>query len=211
MGTFSKGILGGFSGTIGTVIGGSWKGIEYMRSQPVKKSGSSTFKQLAQQAKFATIVEFESSMTALLETSFKNYAVRMTGYNNAVSYNIKNAVTGVYPNYAIDYSAALISRGDLPNAIAPAATTSAHSVYFTWTNNSGIAEAKDDDAAILVVYCADLKTTVFTLNGGTRSSGAGNMDVAMFNGKAVQTWLGFISADGKSVASSFYTGELVIS
>ena len=93
----------------------------------------------------------------------------------------------------------------------PAATTSAHSVYFTWTNNSGIAEAKDDDAAILVVYCADLKTTVFTLNGGTRSSGAGNMDVTMFNGKTVQTWLGFISADGKSVASSFYTGELVIS
>ncbi len=33
MGTISKGILGGFSGTVGTVIGGSWKGIEYMRSQ----------------------------------------------------------------------------------------------------------------------------------------------------------------------------------
>lgn len=34
MGTFSKGILGGFSGTVGTVIGGNWKGIQYMRSQP---------------------------------------------------------------------------------------------------------------------------------------------------------------------------------
>ena len=29
MGTISKGILGGFSGTVGTVIGGSWKGIDY--------------------------------------------------------------------------------------------------------------------------------------------------------------------------------------
>jgi len=34
MGTIKKGILGGFSGKVGTVIGGVWKGIEYMRSIP---------------------------------------------------------------------------------------------------------------------------------------------------------------------------------
>ena len=33
MGTIKQGILGGFSGKVGTVIGGSWKGISYMRSQ----------------------------------------------------------------------------------------------------------------------------------------------------------------------------------
>ena len=31
MGTINQGILGGFSGKVGTVIGGSWKGITYMR------------------------------------------------------------------------------------------------------------------------------------------------------------------------------------
>jgi hypothetical protein len=34
MGTIKQGILGGFSGKVGTVIGGSWKGISYMRSIP---------------------------------------------------------------------------------------------------------------------------------------------------------------------------------
>jgi hypothetical protein len=32
MGTIKQGILGGFSGKVGTVIGASWKGINYMRS-----------------------------------------------------------------------------------------------------------------------------------------------------------------------------------
>jgi hypothetical protein len=30
----SNGILGGFSGTAGTVVGGKWKGIDYMHSKP---------------------------------------------------------------------------------------------------------------------------------------------------------------------------------
>ena len=42
MGRISKGILGGFSGTVGTVVGGNWKGIDYMRSKTTsRKSGSS--------------------------------------------------------------------------------------------------------------------------------------------------------------------------
>ena len=56
MGTIKQGILGGFSGKVGTVIGSSWKGISYMkgRAQSVKnpKTAAQTmqrnyFKQLA--------------------------------------------------------------------------------------------------------------------------------------------------------------------
>ncbi len=38
MGTISKGILGGFSGKVGTVVGGSWKGIDYMRSRSGRRT-----------------------------------------------------------------------------------------------------------------------------------------------------------------------------
>jgi hypothetical protein len=40
MGKISKGILGGFSGTVGTVVGGKWKGIDYMRSKPSIRKGA---------------------------------------------------------------------------------------------------------------------------------------------------------------------------
>ena len=42
MGTISKGILGGFSGKVGTVIGGNWKGIDYMRSKAASVSNPRT-------------------------------------------------------------------------------------------------------------------------------------------------------------------------
>ncbi len=211
MGTYQKGVMGAFSGTIGTVIGGNWRDINYMRSRPTIRKRTPTEKQLAQQARFTTVVDFETTMTGLLEITFRNYAVKMTGYNSALSYNLKNAVTGKYPTYSIDYSLALISRGKLLNAVNPAATVTGETVFFTWTDNSGTAEAEADDAAILVVYCEALKTTLYTLNSGTRSSASGTIDATMFKGNTVQTWLGFISADGALVANSFYTGELTIS
>ncbi len=38
MGTFSKGIPGGFSGKVGNIVGGNWKGIDYMRSMDKRKT-----------------------------------------------------------------------------------------------------------------------------------------------------------------------------
>ena len=58
MGKYIKGILGSFLGKVGTVIGSSWKGIEYMRSRGKKSSKPPTQAQLIQQAKFKLLVRF---------------------------------------------------------------------------------------------------------------------------------------------------------
>ena len=34
MGKIKQGILGGFRGTVGTVVGSSWNGIAYMKGKP---------------------------------------------------------------------------------------------------------------------------------------------------------------------------------
>jgi hypothetical protein len=143
MGIISKGILGGFSGTVGTVIGGTWKGITYMRSQPARRSSEATQAQLEQQAKFALAIRFVSLFGNLFMISFRNYAVKMTGTNNALSYTLKNAIAGTYPNYEIDYSNVLVSRGDLPNVLNPTAAPSGTSdITFSWTSNSGTVKQK---------------------------------------------------------------------
>lgn len=208
MGTYSKGILGGFSGTVGTVVGGNWKGISYMRSRAGKKSGGSTGAQLAQQAKFALAMRFLQPLTSLLSLSFRDYAVRMTGINNAMRYLLANAVTGSYPAYSINYSLVLVSRGDLPNAGTPAVAAAGTTLNFTWTDNSGIGKALPTDQALLVAYCPDLKQAEWQLNTVQRSAGAGSLAVPAFAGHPVQTWLGFISADGRYIASSIHTGEV---
>jgi Family of unknown function (DUF6266) len=212
MGTINKGILGGFSGKVGTVVGGSWKGIDYMRSKGNRRASAPTDKQRAQQAKFALVMHFLQPMTGLLSISFRDFAIMMTGINNAFAYNIRNAVTGVYPSFAIDYSLALVSRGDLPNALAPAVTSGAGSLLtFSWTDNSGVGSAKATDLAILVAYCPALKQAIYTTAGDSRSALTAELNVQSFSGKAVETWIGFISADGKTVATSIFTGEVTVS
>jgi hypothetical protein len=106
---------------------------------------------------------------------------------------------------------ALVSRGDLPNAMAPAATTTGTDVLYTWTPNAGVGKAGATDKAILAVYCAARQQCIFTTIGPDRSTGAATLDVTPFAGQTVQTYIGFITADGRDISNSFYTGELTIS
>ena len=212
MGTIKKGILGGFSGKVGNVIGGNWKGIDYMRSQGTRRNFTPSEKQLAQQLKFALVMSFLQPMAGLLNITFRDFAIKMTGMNNAFAYCIKNAVTGVYPTFAVDYSLVLVSRGDLPNALAPAVTSGAGSlVTFSWTDNSGVGIAKATDQAVLVAYSPVLKQAVYTTAGGMRSELTGELNLATFSGLSVETYIGFIAADGRNIASSIYTGNVTVS
>ena len=211
MGTINKGILGGFSGKVGNVVGGTWKGIDYMRSKSNRRNFTATQPQLEQQVKFALAVRFVQTMTGLVEISFGDFAVRKTGFNSAVSYTLRNAITGAYPVYSIQYGDALVSRGDLPNVLAPAVTAGAGSILtFSWTDNSGVGIAKATDKALLVAYCPALNQCVYTTGGAKRNALTDSLNLAAFKGQQVQTWIGFISENRLNVASSFYTGMVTL-
>jgi len=210
MGTITKGILGGFSGTVGTVIGGNWKGIDYMRSQSSRRRGTSTQKQLEQRLKFGLISKFQQPLNGLLNESFSSYAVKMTGANSALSYNIRNAVSGIYPSYEINYSLALVSRGDMPNAVSPGTgAVAGGTINFEWTNNAGTGKAAADDVAVMVVYCPSKQNCVY-LESGERADQAASINVSGFAGEVVETWLFFFSADGRETATSIFTGQLTV-
>jgi len=93
MGTIKKGILGGFSGKVGTVIGGNWKGIDYMRGKAASVSNPKTEAQLDQRARFRAALKFLQPLTSFIRVGFKNYAVKMTAFNSAMLYNLNNALS----------------------------------------------------------------------------------------------------------------------
>jgi len=117
MGIIKQGVIGAFSGKVGNVVGAMWKGIAYMRILPASVANPKTDKQLAQRDRFTTILMFLQPLTQFLRIGFKNFAVKMTAFNSAMSYNIKNAIQGTYPNFTIDYPNALVSRGNLAPAL----------------------------------------------------------------------------------------------
>ena len=211
MGTIQKGILGGFSGKVGNVVGASWKGIDYMRSMASRRSFTATQKQKEQQLKFALIARFQQPMANLLAISFQSYAVKMTGGNSAMGYNLRNGISGVYPDFAIDFSKILVSRGAMPNALNPVvAAAAAGIVNFTWVNNAGVGKAQDSDLSILVAHCPEMQQSIYTDAGPDRSAEAGALDLSAFSGKQVQTWIGFISETGREAATSIFTGKITV-
>jgi len=63
---------------------------------------------------------------------------------------------------------------------------------------------------MLVIYCPERQQCVYTTAGAERSEEVGTLDVSMFIGKTVETWVGFFSVDGKEIATSIYTGSFPV-
>ena len=161
MGTIRKGILGGFSGKVGTVVGASWRGISYMRSLPQKVRNPRTQGQRSQRTKFALALSLLKPMTAFLRTGWKLYAHRQSPFNSAMSHTLANAVVGNYPDYQIDVSKVLVSRGNLQPASNATATATGGNIVFSWNDNSGIGSAKQTDKALIAVLNLEKGEAIF--------------------------------------------------
>jgi len=211
MGKYGRGAFGRFFGKMGNLVGSKWKNVDYMRMKPDRKPTSFSDAQLDQQLRFKTATDFVGTFTPLTAWTFRSFNDKMTGYNRALQYILKNAITGTNPNYAINYSMALIGEGDLPEEPDAKAVAATNGVTFTWTySTSDVGLSQPTDKAVLLVYCEALKRSVFTLKGADRSAGTATLNVPHFKGQVVQTWITFISADAREVATSLYTGAVTI-
>jgi hypothetical protein len=211
MATHSKGILGSFSGKLGTVVGGTWRGIPYMRSLPtISKNRKQSFAQEVQQAKFALAQNFLRNFGSLLNNSFQEVAGQ-TQRNEALAIVLNQAVGGTYPNLMIDYGMVLVSKGSLKKPVNPdVLSDQPGKIKFSWTDDTGSGNAKASDKAILVAYDEQFGDVIFVTDGATRSSGQAELDAGFFSGKPVHTWLGFISENGKLKSDSLYTGAVAV-
>jgi hypothetical protein len=212
MGKINQGVLGGVSGKIGNVIGSTWKGIDYLRIMPVSVADPQTVPQLTQRLKFATVEAFIQPSSQFLRIGFKAYAVKMSGFNAALSYNIKNAITGTYPNYDIDPAVALLSRGVLeaPNTPSAAAAAS-EAVVFSWLNPAGAGNASDTDITYCIVLNVTKNQMVYFGNTSTRADLTQTVTVpASWDGDGVLCYLMFMSASTGIVSNSGYAGTVTI-
>lgn len=212
MAIISHGILGGVSGKIGNVIGGSWKGIDYLRIMPASVANPKTPAQMDQRSKFVTVIKFLQPMVDFIRVGFKLYAIKMTQFNNAMSYNLNAAISGTYPDYTIDYSKVLVSRGSLTSATgATVASLSSTSMALSWSDNSGAGAALATDKSLVLAYHTDTGTVVYNTAGASRSVGEHTITVPTeLAGGTFETFLGFISEDGKQVSNSVYVGSVTL-
>lgn len=211
MGKIKKGVLGGFSGKVGPVIGSSWNGISYMRGTPQHVTDARTTAQLQQRAKFYLAMEFLKPIKDYIRVGFKTYAIHKSAFNAAMSYVVKNAISGEYPNYRINYPRMLVTRGDLTPPKESSATLSAGIVTITWHDNSTEGSAAATDLSMPLAFNISKGMAVFETAATTRVSQSATLNLHPdWAGDTIQLYLGFISENGSAVANSVYLGSCVM-
>lgn len=213
MGTYNKGILGPFSGKVGTVVGTSWRGKDIMRSLPKKTNRQPTETQLLQRQRFTFTSGFLMPISNVLSLYYGLGSGEKTRRNQAMSYHIKEAVKYINPGFEMLFSKIQISKGDLLGIQNPAvAASNTGGLLYTWDDNSGQGSAKETDKLIVVAYAPEQDLYFTELKAGLRNTSAAAIALPdYFSGLEVQSWVTFASADDKSYATSVYMGAVTVS
>ncbi|WP_262886117.1 DUF6266 family protein [Flavobacterium phycosphaerae] len=213
MGTYNKGILGPFSGKVGTVVGANWRGKDVMRSLPKKTDRTPTDTQLLQREKFTAVSNFLTPISPVISKCFGSGSGELTRRNQAMSYHMKEAVTYVDPDFEIDFAKVMVAKGDLPGVQNPAVSSpNPNTLKYDWDDNSGQGSAKATDTLVVVVFAPATGLYYYTLNAAARVSKVAVITLpTFFAGVEVQSWISFVAEDGKSYATSVYMGAIVVS
>jgi len=214
MGKMFSGILGGFTGTVGTVIGsGNRKGDDLIRVKSKRPRTSNTEGQANQRTKFGLVTGFMQPLNFLFKSSFKIQAGdTMTPYNYACQYALKNAIRGEAPDFELDYSKIIVSQGFLSRETTAAAELVDGKVNFHWDDNSGSGKCTSTDKAVLLVYNADQSEVSYSIGAVTRGMKAGSLRLPYnHTGDTLLFYLFFQSAsDDTLVSSSHFLGSVVV-
>lgn len=214
MGEIKRGILGGFSGRVGTVVGSTWKKVSYMRALALSVANPRTLPQRRQRGKFALTLAFLRTLTPYLRVGYKPQAKTCTAFNAAMSYNMRYAMTGEYPDIGVDYRRVMVARGSLTPVFDVTATKADGKISMTWTDNSGMGDAFATDLAMPLAYNKKLAVAVYDFAAATRDAAALELTLpADWGDDPLAVYLAFRSKDNRSVTNSIclldepYEGE----
>ncbi len=211
MGKIRQGILGGFSGKVGPVIGSSWKGKAVMRSIALSYNDANTQAQQEVRARFSLLGKFLANINGFIGVGFAKQAVGMTAPNAAMQINYDTAVTGTWPNLSIAYNNTLVSYGKVDLPFNPSASIDSGSLQVSWSDNSGLGDAEANDNVMLLLYNPAKNQAVYTTEAAVRSDRNASFTVpTAWTGDAAETYLAMRRAKSGETSKSFYLGSLTI-
>lgn len=210
MARIKNGILGGFSGKVGTVVG--WQSGEnyYIRALP-RGPKKFTAAELVNQHKFKLVNDFLSPFRSLLKVGFKDFYTKTGGLRAAVSYTLKNALKQNNGAWEIDPALLKISGGNLPQASAPMAQlVGENHLLITWENEG---RSNWHDQLILLVHASETSTALSLIyDGPLRKEKRLELEVpSQMRNTSIHIYIGFIAADRSSQSNSQYLGSFEIS
>ena len=212
MATLSKGILGGFSGKVGPVVGANWRGMDVIRSRPKSSKRTPSERQLEQQLKFKLAISFLQPIKNIQSRFFGSGSGVKSRVNLAVSYTISEAIQMVAGLPELIFNKVLITRGELTSFQNAVLTTQPGGVlHLEWEDNSTQGDAAPTDQVSIVCYCAELNNWEIYEGIVMRSDLMADVTLPAYClGKTMEVYA-FLNNEKQTAAStSLYLGQHVV-
>lgn len=215
MGKLNMGILGGFSGTVGTVVGSTNKnGDDIIRAKSKKSRSASTVGQVKQQTKFGLVTGFMQGLNPVIKSGMKQVASaeNISPFNFACRYALTNAISGTDEQPEMDYSKVIISDGKLSRISGATAAHSNGNIQFNWSDKVENAVNKLTDKVCLVVFNVSNGELSYSEGELLRTAKTATLPIPYSEtGDKLLFYLYFQSAtDPTLVSTSQYLGSAVI-
>lgn len=212
MATLNKGILGGFSGKVGPVVGANWRGMDIIRSRPKSSRRTPSERQLEQQLKFKLAISFLQPIKNIQSRFFGSGSGVKSRVNMAVSYTISEAIQMVAGLPELIFNKVLITRGELTSFQNAVLTTQPGGVlHLEWEDNSTQGDAAPTDQVSIVCYCAELNNWEIYEGIVMRSDLMADVTLPAYClGKTMEVYAFLNNEKHTAASTSFYLGQHVV-
>jgi hypothetical protein len=211
------GILDGFIGKVGTVVGSFWKGLPVMRAYKRLVSDRNSEAQKLVRTRFGAINKLAGACLTAIRIGLQELAMRkrITETDVFVQENWERVQASAPGTVVIDYTTLVIADGNLPEASFGAPSFAEPlEVNVTMSDTSDIIGADSHDIVHLFVYCPDASAGIMGESVTRSDETIKAMVPAYWNGMQVHVY-GFAVGDGPKnkgqISKSRYLGSGTIS
>ena len=206
MGIIEKGINGPFRGKAGSVIGSSWKKINYIKGlHRFKNRRPPSEEQVIQRQKFQLLNDFLRRIKHPLSIGFGQFTSKATAVNAAFSHNFDDAFSVDGNDIVLNYPALKLSSGSLCTAGTEKAWIEGGGIRISWNAKTYGMGGEMDDVAYAIVYSPSIDVFFSNWSQATRHDGATYVDFLNEEvGDELHIWLFFTDKQRKRVSKSIY-------
>ena len=207
MGKIKQGILGGFKGKVGTVIGSSWNGIAYMRGLPQSTKDRKSAAQLAQRDFFREVQDLVGQLSyEQLVFLFPNSAKGMSRRNLLVKQLSADPLVAEGSKHAD--LADITSLGNAPTADLPdvSIVASRSAVTISWDADNDWRSQHADEYPTICVFNVTQKK-IFLVHSTVTVGASGSQSFSLESdafGIGSSEFNGFMLSTGATTAPLFF-------
>ncbi|MDP3467567.1 MAG: DUF6266 family protein [Daejeonella sp.] len=207
MAILHHGILGGFSGKVGNIIGYRYKNQYCIRQMPRKSIKPPGNRQIAQREKFKHSMALVSPLRDQLSQLPEKGKRRISAFNCCLSKVLTEVIKGTYPEYSFNYAALQLSSGRLSVGHCHSVYAIENDLIFRWCPDSP--DFYLERKLVMLAYNPLRKEWASDTLELRSDDSMGILSLpCSFTGEHVEAYMYFINGDGKAVSDSKYLGSV---